>query len=446
MRLVLACLVVSGVQFSSETQAQRLGSGLWNGERSEVRGVHVPRGGGPFLDFEGLAHLETVVGYYNGGLGGFGSGPGPAFGVNFGPSAIALTEGNYSGNPSPPSVVIWLSGPNLFLNRSAGFEGQISFYYSAASLSGTVTIHSDVDGGGTLLETVELPVTPTLPSPPAGTGYYNNWVQVVVPFSGVARSVGFAGTANYIGFDDIVLGAEGGGFNCEALIEVVGEWNDDLGPCGNITSNASAPRYESALLDEPEPEALPRGAAGYTYALDFVQNRVQEASAATTLMVHGAPLPLQGPAQVWNRMLAFNISGNGRYSIYRHNGTARPVAVQKWATIVGASVAPPPASNRLEVVFDGSQLTFVLNGVPLRTVPTAFAMDDQFGIGFVRSRATTGNPATDDWLEVEAAQVEVGGARALPVISAAQAAENARANAQPGNGDPLYAPTTGSRR
>lgn len=282
------------------------------------------------------------------------------------------------------------------------------------------------------------PFTPPIDGGPAG----NAFQRVGTGWSSPLPTGGVAGNFEELPF--LVFGADLGGFNCESLISVVGVWGDGSGPCGNITSDAAAPRYESALLDLPVPELVSRGAIGYSYAVDFVQNRPQERTAATSLLVHGTPLPLIGPAQIWNRMLAFNISGDGRYSIYRYNGTAKPVAVQKWAAIVGASVAPPPASNTLEVVFNGSQLTFLLNGVPLRTIPTAFAID-QFGLGFVRSRATTGNLATDDWLEIQAAGVESGGGRTLPAVSAAQEAENARANAQAA-GDPLYAPATGSRR
>jgi hypothetical protein len=45
------------------------------------------------LNFAGLdgAAEETILNYYNGGLGGDGSGPGPNFGITFGPDAFPAT-------------------------------------------------------------------------------------------------------------------------------------------------------------------------------------------------------------------------------------------------------------------------------------------------------------------------------------------------------------------
>ena len=41
------------------------------------------------LNFEGLKNAETVSNYYNGGQGGKGSGPGPNYGITFGPNGLA---------------------------------------------------------------------------------------------------------------------------------------------------------------------------------------------------------------------------------------------------------------------------------------------------------------------------------------------------------------------
>ena len=58
------------------------------------------------LDFEGLSDLEPVEEFYNGGAGGFGSGPGPDFGISISSNALAVTDmdaggsGDFGGEPS----------------------------------------------------------------------------------------------------------------------------------------------------------------------------------------------------------------------------------------------------------------------------------------------------------------------------------------------------------
>ena len=44
------------------------------------------------LDFEGLGNFEAVSNFYNGGTGGFGSGPGPNLGAVFSLDALALID------------------------------------------------------------------------------------------------------------------------------------------------------------------------------------------------------------------------------------------------------------------------------------------------------------------------------------------------------------------
>lgn len=157
------------------------------------------------LTFDSLQNSEQVLDYYNGGTGGMGSGPGPNYGIAFASDALAIDGGNYSGNPSPPGILVFLSGPGAIMNVAAGFDTGFSFYYSAARNPGVVDVYDGLNGSGTLLATLVLPVTPTLPG---GGGDFNNWVPIGVAFAGVARSVNFSGTANQIGFDNVTLGSE----------------------------------------------------------------------------------------------------------------------------------------------------------------------------------------------------------------------------------------------
>lgn len=164
------------------------------------------------LTFEGLQDEEQVLNYYDGGYGGNGSGPGPNYGITFGSDSLAIISGaaggsgNFSGSPTMPTVLFFLSGPGDVMDVASGFTTGFSFYYSAVVYPGAVTVWSGLDETGTELASLTLPVTLS-----GGTGCtygdYCPWFPVGVSFSGTAESVDFSGTANYIGFDNITLGA-----------------------------------------------------------------------------------------------------------------------------------------------------------------------------------------------------------------------------------------------
>jgi hypothetical protein len=157
------------------------------------------------LTFEGLQDNEQILNFYNGGLGGSGSGPGPNYGIIFGADSLALNSGNYSNNPTPPGVCFFLTGPGDIMNVPAGFNTGFSFYYSAAVYTGSVTVYDGLNGTGNVLASLPLGLTPTLPP---GSPTYNNWQPVGVNFAGTAMSVNFSGVANYIGFDNVTLGSD----------------------------------------------------------------------------------------------------------------------------------------------------------------------------------------------------------------------------------------------
>jgi hypothetical protein len=162
------------------------------------------------LTFEGLQNLESVQNFYNGGLGGNGSGPGPNFGITFSPNALAIIDsdaggtGNIGGEPSPDTVLFFLSGTAV-MNVPAGFTTGFSFFYSAINNPGVVNVYDGLNATGNLLASINLPVTPSDGGDP--TGAFSPFVPIGVAFAGTARSVDFGGTVNQIAFDDITIGS-----------------------------------------------------------------------------------------------------------------------------------------------------------------------------------------------------------------------------------------------
>jgi hypothetical protein len=176
--------------------------------------IAVPMAGGVItLTFEGLQDLEPIDNYYNGGLGGFGTGPGPNYGITFTPDSLALISqtaggnGDFDSSPTMPTVAFFQTGAGDTMNVVGGFENGFSFYYSAIVLEGSVNVYDDLNGGGNLLATLDLPVTPSGGPGCSGKYSYCPCEPIGVSFQGIAKSVVFGGSANYIGFDNITLGA-----------------------------------------------------------------------------------------------------------------------------------------------------------------------------------------------------------------------------------------------
>ncbi|MBV9288035.1 MAG: PEP-CTERM sorting domain-containing protein [Hyphomicrobiales bacterium] len=162
------------------------------------------------LTFVGLENLEPILDYYDGGLGGSGSGPGPNYGITFGADSLAIISaadggtGNFNGAPHD-TIAFFLSGSGDVMDKASGFTTGFSFFYSSPFYTGTVTVWSGLDGTGTELASITLPATP---SGGAGCVYtYCPWFPKGVKFSGTAESVVFSGVANYIGFGDVTLGS-----------------------------------------------------------------------------------------------------------------------------------------------------------------------------------------------------------------------------------------------
>jgi RHS repeat-associated protein len=166
------------------------------------------------MGFDAFQCLESVDTYYAGGKGSESTGPGPNYGVTFSSNAQALSDyivestcggstSNVTNEPSPQNSIIFLSGSAATMNVPAGFTGGFSFYYAAPYEAGFINVWSGLNDTGTLLATLTLPTTGGCSDQPN----YCVWSPIGVSFQGIAMSVDFGGTENYIAFDSITLGA-----------------------------------------------------------------------------------------------------------------------------------------------------------------------------------------------------------------------------------------------
>lgn len=171
------------------------------------------------LNFEGVGDQASVNNFYNGGTDSTGH-SGTNYGINFSTTSLGIIDsdaggsGNFANEPSASTVLFFLSGNADTMNVAAGFTTGFSFYYST-SQAAFVSVYSGLNGTGTVLATINLPVNFSngncVGDP---TGAYCHWDPVGVTFAGTAMSVNFGGSANFVAFDDVTLGsatAGGGG-------------------------------------------------------------------------------------------------------------------------------------------------------------------------------------------------------------------------------------------
>ncbi|WP_272700201.1 PEP-CTERM sorting domain-containing protein [Desulfovibrio sp. Fe33] len=162
------------------------------------------------LDFEGLGNQDQVLDFYNGGTSSMGY-SGTDYGVSFSDNALSLIDsdaggsGNFGNEPSPDTILFFLNGDAAVMSLAAGFDTGFSFFYSAISNPGQVSVWSGLGGTGDLLATLDLAITPQDGGDPNGS--FSPFVPIGVGFEGTAYSVSFAGVINQIGFDDITFGA-----------------------------------------------------------------------------------------------------------------------------------------------------------------------------------------------------------------------------------------------
>jgi len=153
------------------------------------------------LDFEGIGDVTPVGDYYY-----------DDYGVTFSDNAQAVVDsdvggsGNIGGLPTPDAALFFLEGDAAVMNVEDGFDTGFSFYYSAISFAGLVEIYDDVEGGGNLLATFDLPLTPKNGAPDP-TGIFSPFLAIGVEFEGIAKSIAFGGVINKIAFDNITFGS-----------------------------------------------------------------------------------------------------------------------------------------------------------------------------------------------------------------------------------------------
>jgi len=108
------------------------------------------------LSFNELQPGEAIVGFYAGGLGSLGTGPGPDVGVTFDSGLVANPPDAYDPDPEHPTggnSAHLTSGPVL-MNLDSEFVGWISFYYRG---DGEVCTYAGPDGTGDLLACEQFP-------------------------------------------------------------------------------------------------------------------------------------------------------------------------------------------------------------------------------------------------------------------------------------------------
>jgi hypothetical protein len=162
------------------------------------------------LDFEGATNGLALNDFYNGGADAGGA-SGVNYGINFSDTSLALIDsdaggsGNFGNEPSPSTILFFLSGGAATMNVAAGFSTGFSFFYTS-SAPGFVNVYEGLNATGALLSTINLlPNIGACAGDPGGT--FCAFSAIGVSFMGTARSVDFGGTADLIGFDNITLGS-----------------------------------------------------------------------------------------------------------------------------------------------------------------------------------------------------------------------------------------------
>jgi hypothetical protein len=147
----------------------------------------------PFvLTFDALQDEEPIGSFYDGGLGGKGSGPGPDYDLSFSSHALGFK----SIDPQFGTLLYWThpTFSNIVINVPNGFEDGYFMYY-LSDLPGSISIYDDLNATGNQLAANSL----------ADTNF--TVVSMGLNFGGVARSVLLSGVSDQIAFDNLTFGS-----------------------------------------------------------------------------------------------------------------------------------------------------------------------------------------------------------------------------------------------
>jgi len=169
------------------------------------------------LKFENIVpsgSQSSPVGDYYNGTGGAANN----FGITFSSNALAVcmntpgdicSNGSRGGLGDPTSqkgALFFLEGSQTYMNDAAGFTTGFSVFYTAVNNPGSLSVYSGLNGTGTLLATLGLPVTGSSCSAVYSASFCP-FYAIGVSFVGTAESISFAGVANQIAFDDVTFGS-----------------------------------------------------------------------------------------------------------------------------------------------------------------------------------------------------------------------------------------------
>ena len=163
------------------------------------------------LDFEGIGDQSNINNFYNGGTDSTGH-SGVNYGVSFAGDARGIIDsdkggtGNFANAPSGITVLFFLS-ESAVLNFAAGFDTGFSFFYSSSGAA-VVDVYSGINKTGTKLASLNLASNfdngGCVGDP---TGAYCHWDAIGVSFAGIAKSIDFGGTANFVAYDNVTFGS-----------------------------------------------------------------------------------------------------------------------------------------------------------------------------------------------------------------------------------------------
>jgi len=330
------------------------------------------------LTFEGLQDNEPILNYYNGGLGGNGSGPGPNYGIVFGSGALAIIStldggsGNFEFNPSGDTIAYFLSGGGLVMNVPAGFTTGFSFYYAAVQQPGTVTVYDGANASGNILATVTLPVNGSMCQ--GSNEPYSCWSPIGVSFSGVAQSVNFGGADNGIGFDNITIGSQTPNSGVIVNTASLPAGQEGVAYNATVTASGGVPPYHWSATGLPDGLSIDP-ASGIISGTPQEGGTFSVMVSATDSAVASAPqtgtntyqLVISGPAKAVLSTLSPNSAVAGSSDLTMQvNGTGfLSQSVVQWTPTGGST------TNLKTTVVNSGQLTATVQAALLTTPGTA---------------------------------------------------------------------------